>query len=486
MNTLQRIVTRALGLDAAKAVPLASVTRSLFDTWGWSATQTTDGASTYAETPTGLFAAVKSNVWAANCMRVRASVVAQTPLKLYRYDADGDREEVDAHPILDLLQTVNPVRDNQSTFMRAIEEQLTIHGTAYVVKVRGAGGKPEEMYWLPAHLVTPQGDAARFVSGYKWAPDGRIIPPEDVLRFWYPSPDGSLEALSPTAVALRSINAYNNADISAESIDRRGGQGGSIIIYDNTVLPVDFARMSEQWDRKRNNPRNAGMDVHMPPGTDVKANVLTAQEMQREERMQRLAKNIMAAYRVPPAMAGEMSDASVLANASTQAKALWELFALDELNFIAETLTQELLWREWPETRNVLWLEHDLSDVQAMQEDANVRAERAVLLVQGGIASINEGRDIVGLDAMPDEKADEVVKVVEEQQPPPVPPEQPDQPATRATLMPLVDFVGMTATDARGAELGVIERIHRKPHPQVIIAGKAYPLEEVRVAWQAE
>lgn len=488
MNTFQRLAIRALGLNAAKAVPLSSVSRSLFDSWGWSQTDT-DGTSSYSDTPTGYLSAVKSNVWAANCMRVRASIVAQTPMKLYRYSDDGeDREEVADHPVIELLEQVNPVRDNLSTFRRAIEEQLTIHGTAYVLKVRGTGGKPAELYWLPANLIDPITDPTRFVSGYRWLPDGRIYPAEDVMRIWYQSPDGSARALSPTTTALRYINAYNNADTAAEAIDKRGGQGGGIVMYDSMVLPVDFARMSEQWDRKRFDPKKAGMDLHMPPGTDYKSGALTAQQMQREERMLRLGKNIMAAYRVPPAMAGDMSDASVLANAAAQSRALWELFALDELKFIEESFNNELLWRDWPETRDVLYFEHDLSDVTALQEDATARAERAILLVQGGVASINEGREIVDLEPVDDEQADAVTIVKEAKPEPaapaqPIPPEPdlPEPPAARASLTPIFDWVGMTATTTAGDDIGVIEKIHRKPDAVVIIAGKAYPAEDILV-----
>jgi hypothetical protein len=150
--------------------------------------------------------------------------------------------------------------------------------------------------------------------------------------------------------------------------------------------------------------------MHVSAGFDYRADAFSATEMQREERMHRIAKEIMAPYRVPPAAAGDFRDASVLANAGVQMRSLWDLFAVDECAFIAEELTYSLLHAEWPDTeREGLYFEHDLSQIPAMREDSDAKVQRAIALNAANLASVNEARDIAGLDKSDDAAADRIL-----------------------------------------------------------------------------
>ena len=377
------------GREAVKSsMPLAQL-RS----WSYG-TDLTTGTTTYADGPSGWMAAANGNVWARNCIAARANVFGQVELRL----KDANEQEVEKHDVLDLLHNVNPINYNRSSFLKAIERQLCIYGTAYVLKVRGAtSAQPLELYVMAANNVELVFAPNTFVAGYRWMPTGQIYPPEDVIRFWYPADDGSPYANSPTSAAVACINRYHLADTAQAAIDRRGGQGGGIVSYDATVMPGDMGRLADTWDRRRNNPENAGMDLHMPPGTHYMTGALTAQQQQREERMYRLTKEIMAAYGVPPAVAGDYADASVLANADAQMKLFWELWALSELSYIAETFTAELL----PDFGlNGYTLEFDTSDIAALREDADARANRAIALFGGGIISVDEAREMAEYDAV--------------------------------------------------------------------------------------
>lgn len=63
-------------------------------------------------------------------------------------------------------------------------------------------------------------------------------------------------------------------------------------------------------------------------------------------------------------------------------------------------------------------------------------------------------------------------------------------------FLPVVDFVGMTAVDSAGVELGVIEKIHRfgvhdgieatKAVPVVVIGGRAFGAGAVKVVMDGE
>lgn len=401
MNRLQRALIKAVaGEDAVKAL-----TRPAW--WGdvWNTNALGEGG-VYGNTPAGWRGAVNSNVWAYNSVKARMSLVAQAPMKLFEGTGD-ERKEIEKHPVLDLLKEVNPVNLNARSFMRGIEQQLSIYGRCVVHKNRAVGVK--ELFILPMEFVEPVPDERTWLAGFTWLPTGEFIPREDVVDFYYPSANGSVYADSPAAVALGSVNRYNLADKAQASIDRRGGQKGGLVIHPKDEISEDFHRTRDEWDRLRSNPDNAGRDMHVPFGTAYDGNAFTATEMQREERNQRLAKEIMAAFSVPPAAAGDYRDASVLANAATQMSTFWTLWGMDELKFIAEELTYSLLWAEYPDAKKKgYYFEHDLSDIPALREDADALANRAIVLYQGGLASLNEAREVAGLDAVDDPAGDEI------------------------------------------------------------------------------
>ena len=402
MGIMDRIFGRGNDGIAAKALEKPAW-------WGnvWN-TDTSAESGEYGDSPTGRVGAVKHNVWAYNCVQARMAAVAQAPMKLYRGVGD-EKQEIEDHPVLDLLRVVNPVNLNARSFRRGIEQQLSLHGRCIIQKVRGVGGV-RELYILPMNFLEVEEDAREWIKGFTWLPTSTLVPRADVIDINYPSMNGDVEADSPTSVALDSINRYNIADQAQSSIDKRGGQKGGMVIHPSGTIQADFDRARAEWDRWRKNPNNAGRDMHVSAGFDWRGDAFSSSEMQREERMHRIAKEIMAPYRVPPAAAGDFSDASVLANAGVQMRSLWDLFAVDECAFIAEELTYSLLHAEWPDTaRAGLYFEHDLSQIPAMREDSDSRVQRAIALNASNLASVNEARDIAGLEKSNDVAADRIL-----------------------------------------------------------------------------
>jgi HK97 family phage portal protein len=450
---------------------------------------------TFGNNENGWLAAYRGNVWAYNCIQARMSAFAQAPMKLYKPLPDGQKEELFDHPIQQILRDINPYTLNRRSFRRSAQQQRALFGRCLIYKVRGT--QLTELYILPKNFVEIIPSETEYIAGYKWTPTGREFSREDIIDWFYPLPDGSVDADSPTAVAVGAINRYNLADKAQESIDKRGGQKGGLVVHPEDEIEIDFRRMSDEWDKKRGNVNNAGRDMHVPYGTNYLGDAFSATEMDREMRNMRLAKEIMAAYSIPPAVAGDYSDASVLANAATQFRSFWETWAAHELADFAEELTINLLHAEYPESRDAgLFFEHDLSGIPALREDADARANRAVVLVTGGIASINEGREMNGLDPVDDPAADVVTKMqlADAQPEQPAAPAQPepadDEPAK---AFPIVDYVGRMAVDLKGAELGKIEKLHRQgdheglratpDKPVVVIGGKVYQSDDVRVRY---
>jgi len=513
--------------EATKAAPLSS-----WSTLWMSGNESSALGMTLPDTPSGWRRAARM-VWAANAIDARAKAVSQATIGLYRpkdtaqQDAE-DGDELVSHPAMKLINSPNQVTLDGVSLLGTIERQLSIYGECLLHVVRGSRDEPAEVEMLSPELIEIVRDGRGFPAGYLDRSRGAAYGVDDVVRVHYPSDFDPFAARSPMSSAVDSINRYLLADFAQQSIDRRGGQGGGIVTVNMTQM-IDEERFKAEWDAIRSDPRNAGRDAFVPPGTDYKSGVLTAQQQQREERVSRLRKEILAGINVPPACAGDYSDASILANADLQWRQFWQGFAVPECDMIAQRLTRAFLWRYWPDTKaSGLYFAFDYSNIPALQtsqnetEDVAVkRASRAAALRAGKLASLNEARAIAGLDTIDDPRADEVMP---EEQPtaqntpagaadgapagatqPNANETAPDQtpsqdgadkevtaaPSAKA-VMPIVDFVGMTAVALDGETVGRIEKIHRfgshdgieatKAAPVVIIDGRAWRASELRVA----
>lgn len=391
----QRVVTT----PAAKAGTIGSFSPG--DAWV-SGLDMTGYLYRHIDAPTGWIQAVKGNVWARRCVRARANAFASVPLKLWRKTDDPKvPEEVTEHDILTLLEDVNPVYLDRASFREQVQKQRCIAGEAYISLVI-VDSKPAELYVLPAHLVQPIPDPVRLVAGFTY--NGAFYDRESIIRWYYMDSSEPIKAESPTSTAIRAINRYNIADIAAEAIDSRGGRGGGIIAANIPIQNEDGLRMVREWNDLNADPNRAGEDRFLPSGTDYKTGTLSAQQQQREERADRLKKEIFAAYEVPPAKANDYSDASVLANADQQDADFWGGVMTYELTSFEDCLNYYLLWRFWPEAKEQgLFLKHDLSGIAALQEDEAAKAgvldtklKTAVMGVSGGVWSLNEAREYTG------------------------------------------------------------------------------------------
>jgi len=425
----------------------------------------------YSDEPYGWSDAATYNVWAGNCVSAIADAVALTPLKLYKKAAKKEDEptRIDSHPILELLQTINPFYMDEASFKRAGMEQLNVFGQWLIYKLRPeSGGEPQELHILPALQVDMLRDPRGYPTAYKYlGTDTYAI--EDVIRIYYPSLRDPFICTSPTSRAVAAINRYALADMAQEAIDRNGGKGGGVIGVDFNMIDEDARQFMAQWNAKNRDPDAMADDRFLPQGMNRESGQLTAVEQQREQRSMRLMNEIMAAYGVPPAVAGDYSDASKLANADAQMKQFWRGKIVPLAQMVAESLNNYLLWSDYEGSKeDGYYLAFCFDDVEALQEDEvkraeinSVEAQTAVAELQGGIITINEAREKRGLMKIEgNPSADDVTLIVGGGQPDQ--PAQPEQttnadgeivnPATASPLTStqLVNLRGVAESYAQG------------------------------------
>lgn len=408
-------VGRWLGGSAVKAGP-----PTLQSGWGrsWGILGTgNDGA--YSNTPSDWMSAAQYFVWVANCVAARANAISSVPLKLYQRSTDPDQtdpvEQTD-HPVITLLRQVNEISLDEASFKREGERSLCVHGEWVTSVSTDSDGKPTELYVLqPAAITINRDPVSNYPESYNYG--GRVtFAPDQLIRIYYPRLDDPVMAQSPTATAIAAVNRYTLADQAAETIDKAGGMTRGILGTDFTMMDTDPERFVAEWNSKKINPARQHEDMFLPQGMKRESGVLSAQEQEREARMDRLKKEVFAAFSVPPAMAGDYSDASVLANADQQERNFWAMFGLSELGLISEGLNTQLLWRYWPEAREAgLYLAFDTSGVAALQENRLETAQLEALWAEVAgsryaamVSTLNEAREYLGLKPIEDPRADAI------------------------------------------------------------------------------
>jgi HK97 family phage portal protein len=357
--------------------------------------------------------AYASAVWAYRCIKLRADSVAGVPLVLL----DRSGEPVADHPILNLLQDVNPYTMNLGDLLRATEAAYNIWGTAYWLKTlstkvglgpvltNGSGGACgiKWLTWLNPQTVEPVVDGQRGITGYKQTVNGqtRTFSPEEVIAFRNFDPLDDLGGLSPLSVALNEVNAELNASRFVSAFFANDARPAGLLSTDTPIVESEMERIRGWWNRLFQGAANkwktgivgGGLrwqTITFPP-TD-----LALKELREEDR-----RAICAVFGVPSALAGAW-EAATYATAREQKASFYEDTIIPQLEYIAEVLNWSLLPHYPDLTARDARLAWDLDSIAALRESATDKAERLTHLFQSGVITRNEVRAGLGMVLLPE------------------------------------------------------------------------------------
>lgn len=193
--------------------------------------------------PGELSSALRDSAYA--CAAINAAACAAHPPRLYSR-AGGRVEEVLSHPLLTLLETVNPAHSRHDLFeLTALDQE--VHGSAYWL-LHGGGVWP-----LPAGLVTPVREGGPLAVAYEYRAGGSVtrFPAAAVVHFRYPDPrDPYGPGLSP----LRA--AFEQAELGAEflafkrALWANAGAPGVILSPGEVLSEPERQRLEAEWNAK--------------------------------------------------------------------------------------------------------------------------------------------------------------------------------------------------------------------------------------------
>jgi phage portal protein BeeE len=279
----------------------------------------------------------------------------------------------------------------------------------YFLKARNQFGQVIQLWHIPPWMIAPRWpeDGSEFISYYEYQTDGAIarINVEDVIHFRDGADPSNMgrTGLSPVASVLREVCGDNEVAVYQYLLLKQGGvppvalalkDGQVSVQFDPEAIKQDYVRSTSGDQRGKVFVSNRAIEITKLGFNPSELNL----EVLRHLPEFRFASVIGIAKETLGF--GAASEASTYNNVQqadersicTYAKPLWD--------FIGDELTHQL--RADVGLRRNHRIGFDLRQIAALQEDQDKLHERARGDLQSGGITVNEFREMIGLEARPD------------------------------------------------------------------------------------
>lgn len=334
----------------------------------------------------------------------------------------------DNHPLQQLLRRPTP-QCGEAELMQILANYLMVGGNAYVYKARsGAGnnGRVKELWPFSVAQMwpVPPSGIGGLIEYYQYRkPNGETntIPAKDIIHLKWPvsDPYAPYMGLAPLRLVAREVDTDNEATVYLKALLQNDAAPRTILTFpDGTYLaPEAQELLSAQFGMRHGGDRRGGVSI-VTGGATVSRMGMNLQELAFDALRAVPEARICAVCRTPPIVAGLNVglEHAIYSNIEQASKDYTNRLLVPMWHMVASEFESDLV----PEfgVAGSLTIDHDISRVAAMQEDSTAKNSRAVAAYKEGIMMLNEAREHIGLDPVPD---GDTFKA------PPAPPQMPGQ-----------------------------------------------------------
>jgi HK97 family phage portal protein len=320
-------------------------------------------------------------------------------------DSKGKRTLLRQHAMCKLVARPNKSFTGDALWLATIISFLS-DGNAYWVKIRGAGGKPGELWYLAHWLVEPKGDESNFITHYEYTAGGRVIrlEPEDVVHFRYGlDPRNPMKGFAPMRAMLCEIfNDSECAGLVAALLANKGVPGLVISPEKDVVVdPKDEGEL-KQYVLEKTTGRHRGEPLVVSAAVKVQQYGFSPAEMDLSATRNTSEERVCAMLGVRAAVVGfgtGLEQTKVGATMKEETRLSWTGCILPMQRMMAAELTRSLL----PEFEKNPAAEayFDTADVEAMRADMVQQSEIAKNIMESGVGTRADARKLVNLETEP-------------------------------------------------------------------------------------
>jgi HK97 family phage portal protein len=351
----------------------------------------------------------QKNVVVFRCISMIAHAVGSIEWVLYQRVSRKKREEIEDHPLLELLARPNPLLAKASFFENITAYRL-ISGNAYVSKVSSNPNKPPTELWpLRPDLMKIAAGSNGMPQGYLYGMDPNITkyPVEQVtgqcdlmhMKFFHPT--DPWYGMSPIEASALQIDLHNESSLWNVSLLKNDARpSGALVMSSSTSNPggvlgdEQFRRIKEELDHKYSGSKNAGKMALLEGGLDWKQMSLTPRDMDWVNSKSTSARDIALAFGVPPMLLGIPGD-NTFSNYKEARQAFYEDTVIPLTKNTADYLNQWLT----PLYGNGLELAPDKDEIDALAPKREAIWDR---IEKSTILTTNEKREALGYEHVED------------------------------------------------------------------------------------
>ena len=348
------------------------------------------------------------------CINEISNNASRVKINLFRGD-----QEVDNHPLLDLLYNPSPTM-SQVEWFQALYSYLLISGNNYMLSVGGDNTPPTELYNLrPDRMKIRSGTRAMPVA-YDYMLKGQIVESYIVdqstgaskvkhIKLFNPLDD--YYGMSPMQASSVDIDQHNLANKHNVNLLQNGARPSGAVIFnpkDETggnvqLSDVQRNQLMNDVNQRFSGTGNAGKPMLLEGDFEWKEMGLSPKDMDFIQLKNMSAKDIALVYGVPSQLIG-IPDSQTYSNFAEAKLALYNETIIPLLDRIQGDLNE---WLVPMFNEQGLELRYDIDSIPAMAEQRKRVFESVSAGVKEGILTRNEAREQLGYE--PIEGADSLL-----------------------------------------------------------------------------
>ena len=341
---------------------------------------------------------VKSEIVNA-CIRELASGAASAKYKIEAPAVDGGSVEIDRGPLYDLMNRPNPTM-SWYQFIEQFVTFLQVAGNVFTYKERNRGNQVTAL-----QLLRP--DRMRIVPGtygaasYIYSVDGADygIPLEDMCHLALPNPSGDLYGLSPLQTLARTVNLDSAMTDFAKVYFQNAGVPSGLLKLKRRLQPQEeAATIRSRWRSQFGGTTNFHRVAILDEDAEYQAMASAPKDMALNDLHNLTESRICSVFQVPAILVG--------ANVGLQ-RSTYSNYREARMAFHSETL-EPMVARILDHVNYYITSEYggpekltvDWSAMRASLDDRTSETTRVTAMFTNGLITLNEGREILGIDAI--------------------------------------------------------------------------------------
>ena len=340
------------------------------------------------------------------CINEIANNASRVNINLFRGD-----QEVDNHPLLDLLYNPSPTQ-SQVEWFQGLYSYLLISGNNYMLSVGGDNTPPTELYNLRPDRIQIRTGQRAMPQSYDYMIGGQIVESYEVdqatgnskikhIKMFNPLDD--YYGMSPIQASSVDIDQHNLANKHNVNLLQNGARPSGAVIFkpkDETgghvqLSDVQRDQLVNDINQRFSGTGNAGKPMLLEGDFDWKEMGLSPKDMDFIQLKNMSAKDIALVYGVPSQLIG-IPDAQTYSNFSEAKLALYNETIIPLLDRFQSDLNEWLS----PMFGDDLELRYDIDSIPAMAEQRRRVFESVTQGVQNGILTRNEAREQLGYETI--------------------------------------------------------------------------------------